>query len=1134
MSNHRLYYILFLFLIFVGCSPAPQYSWIQTKEGCLLWLQCSDTQSKQTYSWDGQSIGKVAHGKGTLTIDNNGKTIHTSSENLYYGTVNHQGVIEISQNEHYIGEVSSRQYKGFGVLIKGDEIFVGNFDDSNASGYCQYFKSGALKYKGLWQNHKFHGDGVLYTDNDSIVGVWNEGVLVKAKITQETKYGQYTGYIENNLPNGIGSMSYLNGWKYIGYWKDGSWNGYGELTTSSFEYSGEWFSGKPQGDGIVSFMDGGFYDGNWSEGKREGWGDAYNQDGTYYVGEWLDGEYNGQGSFYYVDDSYYDGQWLNGLQNGLGAYFSKNFTYVGQWEEGWINGEGRIEYANGDYYEGNFVENKRYGLGYYHFKAGNSYEGEFVDDVFNGLGRFYFQDGTLYEGEFLNGKICGDGTYYFIDNKDTMAITANWDGSSNFPKIASILFSNGDVYEGEIINGKPTKNGKWYPCESSWTKDKILAANDYYKLHKESIDKAVIITSLSLAVVATAAATIASAGAGTPALAATVSALTTVANTANTINTVINVADIAANVSSSAIDEDWEGVATEVAINAAFIFVPRGVTKVLTSKPARKAAVKLSQSAVSKAVRKSVITISKSKPYKKVSTVIIDKSGKISNAFVSSTKSNLEKFSKSKYGKRLAQKQMTKKLLKNKKLIEKFAKKLKISEKQKAELLDDIKLDEELGDLILDNPEFNIKRWLNTRQKVDKSLIAKGAKNRQYAGKNFYFHPSLNKNVQSTLNRNGTFSNYTKEQLLKLDKQFPNGVPYTKSGFPDFVAAGACKLDKNGKLIKITMPNGSFTGDRNKDFAIAREYAEKIYGGKVLEDGYIWHHLEGSPASMVLVKTECHEICRHAGGHSLAKNAKNVVTPSLIAVSNNIRATAARYSKSSTISQKAEILNSIKAELDNIPESLEKQKIFDELPNEVRLRLEKMWGTNDKYRKLPQDGINKGRWSGERGNSNYFIDENRAPKSDGYNNTRNKTMKQIIDENNLQKTGIPFKNGHPDFSNVSKGTVEVDYEPYIEEILAGNRESLHEAAFAAYAKQIGKSIDEVKVYKGDAAAASRLAQKWKCPESEVWKRCNNPQRKQLVWHEEPDCKTLRLVPIEVHANINHSGGISMAKIILMK
>lgn len=206
----------------------------------------------------------------------------------------------------------------------------------------------------------------------------------------------------------------------------------------------------------------------------------------------------------------------------------------------------------------------------------------------------------------------------------------------------------------------------------------------------------------------------------------------------------------------------------------------------------------------------------------------------------------------------------------NERIVKQFSKKLGLSPGQQEKLIGEMCDNDALALLIHESPEFNVGRWLNTQLRVDKSALSPIARNTQYAGKNFYFHPALNKNMDNYLKKSGKFSGYTEKDLLELDKLFPNGVPYTKQGFPDFVSAGVCKREGD-EIISVVMPNGHFTGNREKDFAIARDAFEKKYGHKAEEFGYIWHHLEGDPASMVLVDTRAHECCRHAGGHALEK-----------------------------------------------------------------------------------------------------------------------------------------------------------------------------------------------------------------------------------------------------------------------
>lgn len=67
--------------------------------------------------------------------------------------------------------------------------------------------------------------------------------------------------------------------------------------------------------------------------------------------------------------------------------------------------------------------------------------------------------------------------------------------------------------------------------------------------------------------------------------------------------------------------------------------------------------------------------------------------------------------------------------------------------------------DEELAKLIHSNPELNIRRWLNTRNPVDKSKVARTANGRmvlngEYAGNVYYFNPHLNSKLRAKL-KNG-------------------------------------------------------------------------------------------------------------------------------------------------------------------------------------------------------------------------------------------------------------------------------------------------------------------------------------------------------------------------------------------
>lgn len=188
---------------------------------------------------------------------------------------------------------------------------------------------------------------------------------------------------------------------------------------------------------------------------------------------------------------------------------------------------------------------------------------------------------------------------------------------------------------------------------------------------------------------------------------------------------------------------------------------------------------------------------------------------------------------------------------------------------------------------------------------------------------------------------------------------------------------------------------------------------------------------------------------------------------------------------------------------------------------------------------VPQNGP-KGHWDGERGNSTYILNPDSRPSNNNYRNPDNLTVKEMGKQLNDPNPSVKYKNGHPVFDKdggTSDGKpLQADFPSGIEDYINYdevrrkngkniNRQKLHEEAFRRIAQKMGKSVDEIKVFKGDEAAAERLADKWNCSVDEVFKRCNNPERVQRVLHECEDGKTVQLVPRLYHDGVRHSGGI---------
>ena len=51
---------------------------------------------------------------------------------------------------------------------------------------------------------------------------------------------KYQGQVKDRKPNGIGGLTFTDGWKCVVEWKDGIYNGQGIRTYPWGEYIGEW------------------------------------------------------------------------------------------------------------------------------------------------------------------------------------------------------------------------------------------------------------------------------------------------------------------------------------------------------------------------------------------------------------------------------------------------------------------------------------------------------------------------------------------------------------------------------------------------------------------------------------------------------------------------------------------------------------------------------------------------------------------------------------------------------------------------------------------------------------------------------------------------------------------------------
>lgn len=139
---------------------------------------------------------------------------------------------------------------------------------------------------------------------------------------------------------------------------------------------------------------------------------------------------------------------------------------------------------------------------------------------------------------------------------------------------------------------------------------------------------------------------------------------------------------------------------------------------------------------------------------------------------------------------------------------------------------------------------------------------------------------------------------------------------------------------------------------------------------------------------------------------------------------------------------------------------------------------------------LPRNG---GEWSGEIGDSEWKLNPDIEPGDRNGTNPEHKTWSEIMDQYGFDS--ITFHKGEPDFSEISKGQVEIDD-------FTDSRDSNFDQADEKLAEQKGCTPEEVA--------------KWR-------------EENKYTWHECRDCKTMQKAPTEVHGNISHSGGVSEYK-----
>ncbi len=297
-------------------------------------------------------------------------------------------------------------------------LFIGGIDgeaDLNQDGYVTgtelgmylqqqipQFQTGQTPYYGKLQDPDNEGNFVfeaissnrsklkimkLYIGTDDFLADLDSHQTSWKTIKSPDRSLVYVGEVRNGLPNGKGTYTDPDGFKFFGELKNGKLHGRGMLVAPhGDQYIGQYKDGKLHGKGTY----------NWSNGKR-------------YVGEWEKGRAIGQGRLTWPDGREYVGAFTGSKFGGLGSFtFLDRQKYSGEWENGFLNGQGTFSHPDGSVYAGEWKDGKLHGHGTFTWPDGEKYVGNHKNDLAHGQGTHTWLDGRFLRGIWEGGEFIGE------------------------------------------------------------------------------------------------------------------------------------------------------------------------------------------------------------------------------------------------------------------------------------------------------------------------------------------------------------------------------------------------------------------------------------------------------------------------------------------------------------------------------------------------------------------------------------------------------------------------------------------------------------------------------------------------------------------------------------------------------
>ncbi|XP_054624762.1 radial spoke head 10 homolog B isoform X1 [Dunckerocampus dactyliophorus] len=250
--------------------------------------------------YEGEAKDGQFHGRGFARFKGGHVYKGMFSMGLMHGT----GVFTWADGVKYEGEFVLNIPMGQGMYIwpdgssyKGDVCNgVRHGDGTHKDG------KGKVTYKGQWNHSKRHGKGTVYYNQEETSWYKGDWVMNKREGWGIRRYPSgniYFGEWRNHLRHGEGTMRWQNvGQLYIGHWLDGVQHGQGthvwlvkrtdgsEFRPSN-QYTGNFFLGQRNGQGIFYYAGGATYEGGWINNKKHGKGKVTLKDGSVLEGQFI-------------------------------------------------------------------------------------------------------------------------------------------------------------------------------------------------------------------------------------------------------------------------------------------------------------------------------------------------------------------------------------------------------------------------------------------------------------------------------------------------------------------------------------------------------------------------------------------------------------------------------------------------------------------------------------------------------------------------------------------------------------------------------------------------------------------------------------------------------------------------------